>query len=127
MRLVEVDVVGLQALQRPVDRLEDVLARQPAVVRTGAGRPEHLGEDLEALTPFALQCATEHRLRLRAGVDVSGVESRDAVVERGAHARERLLLLDLAAVRDPVAVGNLADEQAAPAEVSMLHALDAMP
>src|SRR3954451_5382386 len=127
MRLVEVDVVGLQPLQRAVDRLEDVLARQPAVVRAGPGRPEHLGEDLETLPPFALQRATEHRLGLGAGVDVSGVEGSDAVVEGGAHAGEGLLLLDLAAVGEPVAVGDLADEKTAATKVSMLHAIDAMP
>ena len=37
MGLVEVDVVGLQALQGPVAGLDDVLAREPAVVLAGAG------------------------------------------------------------------------------------------
>jgi hypothetical protein len=36
--------------------------------------------------------------------------------------RARGLVIDLRAVRDPVAIGDLADEQAATPESSMLHA-----
>ena len=38
-------------------RLDDVLAAQAAVVRAGAGRPEDLGEDLQALPALAVQRA----------------------------------------------------------------------
>ena len=49
VRLVEVDVVGAEPAQRPVDRGHDVLARQPVVVvPAGAGRPVDLREDLAA-------------------------------------------------------------------------------
>jgi hypothetical protein len=82
VRLVEVDVVGLQPLQRAVDRLHDVLARQAAVVGPGAGRPVDLGEDLQRLAPLALERLAEHRLGLGVGVDVGGVEGGDADVER---------------------------------------------
>ena len=54
VRLVEVDVVGLQPAQRAVDRLHDVLAGQAAVVPARAGRPVHLREDLQALAALAL-------------------------------------------------------------------------
>ena len=56
MRLVQIDVVGLQPGERCVDRLMDVLAGQSAVVRsTGSGRTEDFGEDLKALAPLARQ------------------------------------------------------------------------
>jgi hypothetical protein len=86
--LVEVDVVGLQAGQRAVDRLHDVLARQAGVVLAArAGRPVDLGEDLQALAPLALERLAEHGLGLGVGVDVGGVEGADAVVEcQAAHA-----------------------------------------
>src|SRR3712207_8260219 len=48
----------------------------------------------------------EDGLRPGAGVDVGGVEGRDAGVERGADAGVRGVLLDLAAVGQPVAVGD---------------------
>ena len=46
VRLVEVEVVGLQPPQRGVAALGDVLARQAAVVAAGAGGPVDLGESL---------------------------------------------------------------------------------
>ena len=120
--LVEVDVVGLQPREGQVDGLEDVLARQAPVVRAVADRPVDLGEDLETATAFALQGTAEHRLGAPGGIDVRGVEGRDAGVESGADAGDRGVLLDLGPVGHPVAVGDLADQQAGPAEVSMLHA-----
>ena len=53
--------------------------------------------------------------------DVRGVEGGDAFVERRGDAGERRVLLDLGAVGDPVPVSDLADFQAAAAEMTMLH------
>ena len=122
VRLVEVDVVGAEPAQRAVDALADVLARQAAVVHARAGRPVDLGEDLEALAALALQRLAQHLLGAGRGVDVGGVEGGDAGVERGVHARDRGVLLDLGPVGDPVAVGDLADLEAGAAEEPMLHA-----
>ena len=103
----------------------DVLARQAVVVGpAGAGRPVDLGEDLQRLAPLAGQGLAEHRLGRGVGVDVGGVEGRDAVVEGRAHAGERGVLLDLRAVGEPVAVGDLADLETAGAEVACLHGVD---
>ena len=55
------------------------------------------------------------------GVDVGRVEGRDAVLERGLHAGEGGVLLDLAAVGDPVAVREGGDVHARAAEVSIVH------
>src|SRR5207248_1738519 len=117
-----VDVVGLQPAQRAVDRFEDVLAGQSPVVAARSGGPVHLGQDLQALAPLAGQRPAEYRLGAGTGVDVGGVEGGDAQVEGGAYARGRLVLLHLGAVRDPVAVRDLTDDQARPAEIPKLHA-----
>src|SRR5439155_5732108 len=121
VRLVQVDVVGLQPPQRAVDRFEDVLAGQAPVVAARAGRPVDLGEDLQALPALPLQRPAEHRLRARTGVHVGRVERGDAQVEGGPHAGGGGVLLDLRAVGDPVAVRDLADHQARAAQVSELH------
>ena len=120
--LEQVDVVGLQSLERCVQRLHDVLARQAAVVGVRAGRPVDLGEDLDGVARHPLEGPAEHRLRLPQRVDVCGVERGDPHVEGGLHARPSGLLLNLAPVRDPVAVREGGDEHARAAEVAVVHA-----
>jgi len=125
VRLVDVDVVGAEPRERAVDRLHDVLARQAAVVvLAGAGRPVDLGEDLEALAALTLQRLAEHRLRLGVGVDVGGVEGRDALVQRLPDAGKRRVLLHLGPVGQPVAVGDRRDLETTLAEVAELHGPD---
>src|SRR5690606_23096214 len=110
-----------------VRRLHDVLARKAAVVLAGAGGPVDLREDLQPLAALPLERASEDLLGARARVDVRGVEGGDPGVEGRAHARVRRVLLDLGAVGEPVAVGDLADLQTTPAELSELHGHDPNP
>jgi len=99
-----------------------MLAGQPGVVGAlRAGGPVDLGEDLQRGAPLALQRLAEHGLRRAVGVGVGGVERGDPGVEGGAHARDGGVVLDLGAVGDPVAVGDLGDLQAGPAEVTVFH------
>jgi hypothetical protein len=80
-----------------------VLARQTRVVGAArAGRPVDLGEDLERLATLALQRVAEDLLGLRVRVDIRGVEGRDAGVEGRVDARRRDVVLDLAAVGEPL-------------------------
>ena len=66
--LVEIDVVGAEPAQRPVDAGLDVLAGEPVVVvASRPGRPEDLGEDLQALAPLALQRAGHRAARIPKG------------------------------------------------------------
>src|SRR5258707_764646 len=60
VRLVEVQVVGLQPPERVMSRLDDVLAGQAAVIRAPADRPVGLGEDLERLAAHSVQGPAEH-------------------------------------------------------------------
>src|SRR5450759_1698009 len=121
--LVQVDVIGAKTLQRPVDRLHDVLAGQPAVVSTlRARRPVHLGEDLQRLTPLPLQCVSEYGLGDGVRVRVGRVEGRDPRVERCSYAQRRCVVLHLRPVGQPVAVADLRDLEAGVTEVTELHA-----
>ena len=54
VRLVEVDVVGLQAGQRGLDGVHDVAAREALVVRPVAHRSAHLRGDHQAVAVAAL-------------------------------------------------------------------------
>src|SRR5262249_11317295 len=54
-------------------------------------------------------------------IDIGRIERGDAELQGGAYARGRLLLLDLGAVGDPVAIGDLTDHQARPAQVTKFH------
>src|SRR5690606_14797559 len=106
---------------RAVDRLQDVLTGQATIVAARAGRPEHLGEDLQAFSPLSTQSTAEHLLGAGAGVGVGSVEGSDPQLQRLPYAGGGDLLLHLGAVRQPVAVGDLADDQAGPAKVSKFH------
>src|SRR2546428_118985 len=83
VELVEVHVVGAKPAQRALDRVEDVLAREPLVPGAGAHGAEALGGDDEVPTA-SLEPATEDLLRApnriegaADGVHVRGVEKRD--------------------------------------------------
>src|SRR5512133_2155613 len=108
MRLINIDIVGLQPLQGSVDRLHDVLAGQPdVVVSARSSWPVDLGENLQRLTPLALQGFAEHGFGLGICVDICSVEGSDPSIKRGAHAGLGLIVLHLRAECQPVAVGDL--------------------
>ena len=125
VRLVQVDVVGLQPAQRAVRGLHDVLAGQAAVVGARPGRPEDLGADLDATR--GARRAAPGRAPPRPGSRRRRPRCRSVVMPSSSaaatHARAAVLL-DLRSVGDPVAVGDLADLQAAAAEMTMFHGVD---
>ena len=79
MALIEIDMVDAQALQRAVDLLGDLRARQAAV--GGAHRKEHLGRQDVRLARPARQNLAQEGLRRAAAVDIGGVDEVDAEVE----------------------------------------------
>jgi hypothetical protein len=121
VRLQQVHVVGAEPLERALERLGDVLAREPAVVGVRPGGPVHLGEDLDRVAAHAAQRKAEEPLGLALVVDVGGVERRHPGVEGRAHAGSRDVLADLPAVGDPVAVGDRRHHHSGAAEVAVLH------
>ena len=73
MDVVDVDVVGLQPLQRSFDLLLDVQPRHARIVGPASHRIEELRGDDGVLAP-ALQRHAQHRLRHAADIGVSRVE-----------------------------------------------------
>ena len=74
---VEVDVVGAQAAQAGLARLDQVLARESNVMRRGAHAHEGLGRQDEVVAP-AHQRLAEDLLGGAERIDVGGVERRHA-------------------------------------------------
>jgi len=119
--LVQIDVVRLETAQGTVDRLQDVLAGQPAVILARAGRPIDLGEDLQALPTLPEECPPQHLLRARGGIDIRCIKRRDAFLQRRVNTCDRRLFLYLRTVGDPVSIGDLTDHQPAAAKMSIVH------
>jgi hypothetical protein len=109
MDLVEVDVVGAEPLKAAIDCLEDVFAREAAVVGIVAHRIVELGRDdgLVAGHPL-LQGLADDLLARAARIHVRDVESIDAEIERLAKERAALAL-----VENPFAPGGIAESHAA--------------
>ncbi len=119
--LVEVHVVGLQASKRGLARLHDVFARQATIVHTRSGGPVDLREDLHSLASLAAKCCTHDLFGSGAGIDVRSVERRDSRIQCGVDRRVRGGVVDLRAVRNPVAVSQGADLQSTAPEVPKFH------
>jgi hypothetical protein len=81
MDLIEVDVIGAEALEARLERLDDVEARQPDLVGALPRPPAHFRRQHDVGTPRSERLA-EHRLRLAGGVDVRRVDEVDPRVER---------------------------------------------
>jgi hypothetical protein len=121
MALVEVDVVGLQPLQRRVDLLGDLRRRQAAVVLV----VRHLTPDLRRQDVRVARAAREdlapRALGRAAAVDVRRVEEVDADVEGGVRAGARLVERDAAGVGEPGAERDLRDLEIRGAELAVAH------
>src|SRR4029450_4523205 len=93
MRLVKIDVIGLEPPQRGVDRLMNMLAGQTGVIRTGAGRVVDLGTNLKPVAALTGQGTAEDGLGPSICVHIGGIEGGDPGVESGSGAgsgRDRL-------------------------------------
>src|SRR4051794_33116779 len=132
MHLVEVDVVGLQPLERTVTRKADVARRQERVVGPVAHRAEQLrGDDsLLAATAALREPPADDLLgdafALLPPVDVGAVEEVDAVLDGAVHDPVRVIL---ARLRPEVhgAEDEAGDGQTGAAEVRVLHVCDVTP
>ena len=82
MQVIDVDVVGAQALERSLQRLDEVVAGGADVVGTIAEAEGSLGGDQHFFALEVLDGAAEYGLAAAVGVDVGGVEE----VEAGFHA-----------------------------------------
>src|SRR6476646_4675499 len=121
MSLVQIDIIRPQPQQAAIDRFHNMLARQPAIIRPGPGRPVHLGKNLDPLPPLIRERLPQHLLRLGLGIDIGRIERGDPLFERRPHTGNRSLLLHLRPVRDPIAIGDLTNDEAALAKMTMVH------
>jgi hypothetical protein len=133
VHLVQVDVVGLQSTQTVLARRADVVSREAPIIGSGAHRLVQLGgeHDLVA-TPATLgQPAADvflrdpvtllHVGRLRAAVNIGGVDKVDTGVYGGVQHGEAVRLASLHAEVQS-AQPDPADLQTSPAQIAVLHA-----
>lgn len=122
MAVEDVNIIRVQALERGLGSLYDVLARETLVVGSWSA-PEDLGRDdeIRSLPPQFTNRLPHDLLRAAIGVDLGVVEEVDAVVAAALEEGFRLLDVDLVAEADPRAVGELADLEARSAQVLVLH------
>jgi hypothetical protein len=93
VHLVEVDVVGVQALEAVLHRLDDVPpGAAPQVLALAHGVGELGGQD--RLVPLALQRLAQEDLGLGGAVDIGRVKEVDPAVEGGVDHHARLGLVD---------------------------------
>ncbi|OIQ73764.1 hypothetical protein GALL_445930 [mine drainage metagenome] len=104
MRLVQIDVIGLETAERIIASFHDVLAGKAAVVLSRTDRPVNLGEQFIGFASDALKRSSQNLFSDCPGVDVGGVESCYPDIQSGRNAGLRGVLLDLASVGYPVTV-----------------------
>jgi hypothetical protein len=81
--LQQVDIVGAEAAQRVVDRLQNVLARQAPGIGVGAHRQPDLGGDHHLVAPgHGVEVAPDDLFGGAEGIEVGGVEEVDAGLQR---------------------------------------------
>ncbi len=105
MALMEIDVVRAKTPERSLDALDDVLAREPAIVGRLAHREETFGRDDELVAGQGGDRIAEGALGLPLGVDVGGIEEIDAELEGMGDESCRLAPVDLRAEGQPRAEG----------------------
>ena len=118
--LVEVDVVGLQAAQRVLDRGHDPAPRRALLIGIVTHRAAHLGREDDAVAAPLQSLADDH---LGVAVGVGGVDEVDPGVQRLVDDAGRVVRVGVADGRrehqGAERVG--ADLDAGPAEGAVLH------
>jgi hypothetical protein len=120
--LVEVDELGAETLQRLVDLMQHLLARDPAAA-VGGLRTQLRREDVRVARPCCERTA-EHFLGATLRVDVRSVEEVDPDVECRIDESDRNFVVEAAAERRPRTEADLRDEKIAVAELAISQAGD---
>jgi len=93
MDLVEIDIIGAQAVQAVVDLGKDGAARQAGTVGAGPHARIDLGRQHDLLAPSEiLDGAADDLLRRAVRIDIGGIEEGDAKFDRLAQQRPALVL-----------------------------------
>jgi uncharacterized glyoxalase superfamily protein PhnB len=99
MALIEIDMTDAQALQRGVDLLGDLRARQAAV--GGAHGKVHLGGQYVGVSRPARQNLAQEGFRGAPTIDIGRVDEVDAKLERAIDAGDGILARDADAISQP--------------------------
>ena len=121
MALVEIDVVGSKTLKRFLDRLVDVLPRQPAIINVVAHGEEALGRDHQSMTRQLSYRNAKSAFSLTVGIDIRCIEQIDAVLERMSDEVLRTLIVDDRSNRQPRTKADRTDFDARSSEGAILH------
>jgi hypothetical protein len=89
VQLEQIDVIGLQALERRVHGLNQMEARRADAVRAIVETEGRLGRD-DRFVALALERFAEHRFGRAARIDVRAVEHGDARIEADVEQTPRL-------------------------------------
>jgi len=126
VQLVEIDIVGLQPLQRGVDRIQDVLEAHALVPGPAPGAADALGGD-DVVVALADQPIADdflgaaHRVAAAAErIDVGAVEEVDPALGGGVHDRTADVLLTLQ-TEGHGAEAEAGNGEAGAAELGSLH------
>src|SRR4029079_13481543 len=109
------------ALERRVDLLGDLIARQPAVVGVVGHLAPHLGREDVRVARAAAEDLAPGTLSGAAAVDVGGVEEVDARLECRIRTPARLLEADAARIREPRPEGDFRDLEVRRAQLAVAH------
>ena len=118
--LVEIDVVGLQPGQAGFDRGHDVAPRRALLGAVGRHRLGIFGRQHDVLAAVAEHLAQHGLGAAHAGVDVGGIEQRDAEIDRLVDHLARGF--QIGALAEIIAAeADRGDAQAGAAEITNLH------
>ena len=128
MDLVEVDDVGLEPLEARLAGIDEMVARQAAVIRAIAHRKPRLGGDEYVALALAAERLADDLLRGAARIDIGGVDQVDAGVEAEVDLAARLGEADIADLGEGAlaahrhgAHGEHRHFEAGPAEQAVFH------
>src|SRR5581483_1467763 len=128
MHLVKIDVIDAKPTQAVLAGTQDVLARQPRIIRSTTHRHPHLSRQHNLLAAL-LNRLTEDLLRGTLRIDISGVDQVDATLQAQINQPSGLLHIGIAHIGKPApapeghrAHGHHRDPQTRPTQLPVLHA-----
>ena len=128
MHLVEIDVIGPKPAQARLAGFDEVVPREPCVIRTGSHLEPRLGADQNPVAAAA-QSLTDDLLRESVRIHIGGVHQVHTCIERHVDLTPRAVKIRLADIPElsPAAEphrsqAQFRDAQSTAAQLSIFHA-----
>jgi hypothetical protein len=110
MDLVKVDIVSLQSTQRIVASLKDMLAAEPATIRSLSHRTIYLGREHDVIPGCHLVQPSSGDFFTHSGrIDIRGIEEIDACIQRGDEMLASLIRVNRPFAPFPIAIAHTAE------------------